>query len=327
MTYQILALSGGGFLGLYTACVLAEIEQHSGRPIHSQFDLIAGTSIGGIIALGLAAGTPAATIRDAMVKKGPEIFGDKPPPQTGAGRALALRTNAFRAGYRPEPLREVIETIVGNGRKIGDLRQRVVVPAVNLTKGAPQVFKTSHHETFVRDWRLDVADVVLATSAAPTFFPLHRIGGELFADGGLYANAPDQVALHEAEHFLGWDAADVSMLSIGTTTVQFSFSNTVSVDMGWMAWMEGQRLPSVMISSQQMIVQEMLRHRLGERYLRIDQRQSPQQERFLGLDVASPGSILDLRGLAEASAREHLAKPRLQAMLGREAPVPAFFNN
>jgi patatin-like phospholipase/acyl hydrolase len=327
MTYQILALSGGGFLGLYTACVLAEIEQHSGRPIHSQFDLIAGTSIGGIIALGLAAGTPAATIRDAMINKGPEIFGDKPPPQTGVGRTLALRTNAFCAGYRPEPLREVIEMVVGKGRKIGDLRQRVVVPAVNLTKGAPQVFKTSHHETFVRDWRLDVADVALATSAAPTFFPLHRIGGELFADGGLYANAPDQVALHEAEHFLGWDPADVSMLSIGTTTAQFSFSNTVSADMGWMAWMEGQRLPSVMISSQQMIVQEILRHRLGERYLRIDQRQSPQQERFLALDVASPGSILDLRGLAEASAREHLAKPGLQAMLGREAPVPAFFNN
>jgi patatin-like phospholipase/acyl hydrolase len=327
MAYQILALSGGGFLGLYTACVLAELEQSSGRPIHAQFDLIAGTSIGGIIALGLAAGTPAAAIRDAIVEKGPEIFRPKPPPQTGPGRFLALGGNALRAGYRPEPLRETIERIVGKGRKVGDLRQRVIVPAVNLTKGGPQVFKTSHHETFVRDWRLEVADVALATSAAPTFFPLHRIGGELFADGGLYANAPDHLALHEAEHFLGWAPTEVSMLSIGTTTSQFSFSNTVPADMGWMAWMEGQRLPSVMISSQQIVAQEMLRHRLGDRYLRIDQKQSPQQERFLGLDVASPGAILDLRGLAEASAREHLAKPTLQSMLSHQAPAPTFFNN
>ena len=327
MAYQVLSLSGGGFLGLYTACVLAELEEHSGRPIHTQFDLIAGTSIGGIIALGLAAGTPAAVIRETMVEKGPAIFRAKPPPQTGLGRFLALGGNAARAGYRPGPLHEAIEQIVGKGRKVGDLVQRLIVPAVNLTKGGPQVFKTSHHATFVRDWRLDVVDVALATSAAPTFFPLHRIGGELFADGGLYANAPDHLALHEAEHFLGWHPKDVSMLSIGTTTSQFSFSNTVPSDMGWMAWMQDQRLPNVMISSQQIVAQEMLRHRLGDRYLRIDQKQSPQQERFLGLDVATPGSILDLRGLAEASAREHLAKPALQSMLLHRAPAPIFFNN
>lgn len=326
MAYQILALSGGGFLGLYTACVLAELERSSGTPLHEQFDLIAGTSIGGIIALGLAAGTPAAAIRDAMIEAGPRIFRATPPPQTGAGRVLALAGSALRAGYRPQPLRAAIERIVGRGRRVGDLRQRTIVPTVNLTKGGPQIFKTSHHETFVRDWRLEVADVALATSAAPTFFPLHRIGGELFADGALYANAPDHLALHEAEHFLGWRAADVAMLSLGTTTSQFSFSNTVGADMGWVGWMAGQRLPNVMIASQQIVAQEMLRHRLGGRYRRIDQKQSPQQERFLGLDVASPGAMLDLRGLAEASAREHLATPGLRRMLDHRAPPPTFFH-
>ena len=62
-----------------------------------------------------------------------------------------------------------------------------------------------------------IVDAALATSAAPTFFPVHRIKGELFADGGLYANAPDQLALHEAEYFLEVGLPDIAMLSIGTT--------------------------------------------------------------------------------------------------------------
>ena len=56
VAFQILSLSGGGFLGLYTAAMLAELEERSGKPLNQCFDLIAGTSIGGIIALGLAAG-------------------------------------------------------------------------------------------------------------------------------------------------------------------------------------------------------------------------------------------------------------------------------
>ena len=69
MTFQI--LSGGGFLGLYTAATLAELEEHSGNSIADHFDLIAGTSIGGNHALGLAARTPAAKIRDAFIRNGP----------------------------------------------------------------------------------------------------------------------------------------------------------------------------------------------------------------------------------------------------------------
>src|SRR5262249_33903737 len=152
--------------------------------------------------------------------------------------------------------------------------------------GSPQVFKTDHHPTFVRDWRLPLVDVALATSAAPTFFPLHRIGSELFADGGLYANSPDQLALHQAEHFLEQELADISLLSIGTTTSKFSFSNAASTDLGWIGWMENQRLPRVMIAAQQLNADFMLGHRLKDRYLRIDHDQSPEQERQLALDSA-----------------------------------------
>jgi patatin-like phospholipase/acyl hydrolase len=326
VTFQILSLSGGGFLGLYTAAVLAELETTTKGRIADHFDLLAGTSVGGIIALGLAARTPAEDIRSAFVEHGPKIFSAERPPQADLLKKLSLRKNAFRAKYGTAGLRAIIDRIVGSEVKLGSLRHRVIVPAVNLTKGAPQVFKTDHHPTFVRDWRLPVVDVALATAAAPTFFPLHQIGGELFADGGLYANAPDQIAVHEAEHFLHQSIDDVRLLSIGTTTSKFSFSNSATANLGWIGWMDNQRLPRVMIAAQQLNADYMLHQRLGERYLRIDHEQSAEQERYLALDVASEGAIGDLQALAEASIREHLGRRFLPDILTHIAAPAIFYN-
>ena len=82
MSFQILSLSGGGFLGLYTVSVLAELERQVRRPIASCFDLLAGTSVGGIIALGLAAERPASDIKHAFESYGTRIFSDRPAPTT-----------------------------------------------------------------------------------------------------------------------------------------------------------------------------------------------------------------------------------------------------
>ena len=182
------------------------------------------------------------------------------------------------------------------------------------------------HGRLVRDWKLLVTDVALATSAAPTFFPLHRIGGELFTDGGLYANSPDQLALHEATHFLGQNATDIRLLSIGTTTSKFSFSNSSSIDLGWMGWMDNQRLPRVMLAAQQLNTDYMMKHILRDQYLRIDHEQSPEQERYLGLDVASSGAINDLQALAEASIRTNLGGIFLREALTHVAAAPTFFH-
>jgi patatin-like phospholipase/acyl hydrolase len=327
VAFQILSLSGGGFLGLYTISVLASLEEAAGGSIADRFDLIAGTSVGGIIALGLAARVPAKKIRDTFIQDGPEIFSAVPPPQTWVRKKLALKDNAAHAKYSSTNLRNTIEKLVGKRLTVGQLRHRVMVPAINLTKGSPQVFKTAHHPTFVRDWQLAVTDVALATSAAPTFLPLHKIGDELFSDGGLYVNSPDELALHEALHFLNQPIDQVYMLSVGTTTSKFSFSNSASVDLGWMGWMDNQRLPRVMISAQQLNADYVLRHRLQDRYLRIDHDQSPEQERSLALDVASPGAISDLCALAESSVRTHLGKGILPAMLKHKASDAIFFNH
>jgi patatin-like phospholipase/acyl hydrolase len=324
MPFQILCLSGGGFLGLYTIELLARLEEEIGTGIANCFDLIGGTSIGGILALALAGGKSASEIRDALVREGPKIFGRAPPPQTKLGQLVELRKSAGHAKYRADALKATISQVVGDETLIGDLQHPVVIPAVNLTKGSPQVFKTPHHPTFVRDRLLRVVDVALATSAAPTYFPIHRIGGELFCDGGLYANAPDAIAVHEAEHFFRQALADVRLLSIGTTTAKFSFSNAGGEDLGWLGWMSGARLTSVMIAAQQLNSDFMLSHRMGNNYLRIDHEQSKEQERQLALDVATEAACRDLAGLAEASARKYLPRPTLVAMLKHRAELPKF---
>ncbi len=325
MAFQILSLSGGGFLGLYTAAVLAELEERSGRRLTDCFDLIAGTSIGGIIALGLAAGRSAADICAAFKKHGPEIFPGHP-PFTKAGWLYRFARNVPAPLYQAAALRRTVERIVGVETVMSDLSRPVVIPAVNLTKGGPKVFKTGHNRRFVLDWRLKVVDVALATSAAPTYFPAHRIGDELFADGGMFANSPDMIAMHEAEMFLDVARDDIRVLSVGTTTTDFAMSSSLEPNMGVMGWMRNQRLTNVMIGCQQALTNDMMRHVLGERYLRIDRRQADEQRAELALDAATAGAISNLLAIAGASFAEVSADPSLGEMLAHNAPPFAFVN-
>jgi hypothetical protein len=79
-----------------------------------------------------------------------------------------------------------------------------------------------------------------------------------------------------------------------------------------------------MIASQQHSVDFMMRHRLGDRYLRLDADQSKEQERHLALDVATAAAQKTIRGLASATVQSCLNDPRLQAFLAHEAPAPVF---
>lgn len=326
MTFQVLALSGGGFLGLYSVTVLAEIEKLQGRSVASSFDLLAGTSVGGIVALGLAADTPANAIQAAFERHGQQIFSNRPPPTTPFGAFRDILRGACSSKYEAEVLKETIVEIVGPDTRVGELRHPVLIPAINLSKGKPQIFKTSHHPDFRLDLNLRVVDVALATSAAPTYFPLAEIGDSLFADGGLYANSSDLLALHEATHFFKADEGSVRILSIGTTTAQFSFGHSKTRSFGITHWFRGQRLMNVIIASQQKSVDYMVRHRLGDRYVRLDAAQSKEQERMLGLDVATDEAQKTIRALAAATVQENINNPMLREMLNNQAP-PATFHH
>jgi predicted acylesterase/phospholipase RssA len=316
--FQILCLTGGGFLGLYTAIVLAALESEAKRPLAHSFDLICGTSIGGILALGLAYEVPAATIVAEFEKRGEEIF-----PR---GRARLLR-RAFSAAYSPIPLRSVVQSLLGDNRLLGEAIHPVLVPAVSLTKGSAQVFKTPHHPRFQMDWKLNPVDVAMATSAAPTIFPLARIGDNLYADGGLFANAPDLMAVHEARTFFeGVDVSDIHILSVGTTSQNFTFGHAGGTNLGIMGWARQFRLLRVIMSSQQKLVDDMIRHMLGDRYFRVDAAQSPQQSAELGLDKASRDAIQTLGALAANSVQEIISDARIADFLAHTAAPPRYFH-
>jgi hypothetical protein len=128
-----------------------------------------------------------------------------------------------------------------------------------MTKGKVQMFKTAHHPDFMNDYKLGAVDIAMATSAAPLYFPMAEVGNSNFIDGGVVANAPDLCAVHEAINFLDQKLEEITVLSIGTTTSKFSLPSSLGRFFGQRHWLENQRLASTVISSQQQLVDSMLR--------------------------------------------------------------------
>jgi len=307
--FQSLALTGGGYRGLFTARVLEVLEEQNGAPIGRCFDLIAGTSIGGIVALAAAFEVPMSKVVATFTARGPEIF--------PVGR-LSRTAQFFRKWHRPRyataALKEVIEELLPSTLTLRDAKHPVAVPAVNVTQARPQIFKTRHHENWIRDLKLPVQSVALATSAAPTFFSLAEVDGHLYVDGGLFANAPDLIAIHEAETFFGVSVQDMRILSIGTTTQSYSLSFENGREYGILDWMRKNRLFSITISAQQQFFEQIAKHRLGDRYFRIDEEPSAEQAADLGLDVATPAATRTLAALGAKAATDAFG-PRMKVFL------------
>lgn len=315
--FQALALTGGGYRGLFTAQALALMEEDCGSPIGRRFDLLAGTSIGGIVALAAAFEVPMAKVVDVFVTRGEEIFPSHEKPRRLPSKLWDLWKYRSKARYITAPLRSVITELIPEDATLGDALHPLVIPAVNVSEGKPQVFKTRHVAEWKRDWKLKAVDVALATAAAPTFFELAEVGNNRYADGGLFANAPDLIALHEAEHFFDVSREAFRLLSIGTTTQKYSVSHSAGRDFGVMDWMAGQRLLNVIISSQQQFVDQVVSHRLGDRYLRIDQLPSNEQAADLGLDIANHAARTTLMALADKAVTDILGS-KLQVYLKHE---------
>lgn len=326
MPFRILALSGGGYRGLYTAHILAEFEKKAGKPIARCFDLIAGTSIGGILALGLAMEVPAAAIRDKFIADGESIFSAREKPRGLFSNIRDIARFIWKPKYDAAALRKTIEDVLGEDVNLGAAKHRVIVPAINMSTGAVQVFKTAHHKTFVRDHQLRMVDIGLATSAAPTIFPMARVGNWNFVDGGLFANAPDFCALHEANHFLDVARDEIQILSVGTTTTRYSLANSSGTNFGAFQWLIGGRLLSTTISAQQQLTEFTLVHLLGDRFIRVDQQQSHEQAEELGLDVATKNARDTILGLADATVQRTIVDRRIIDILAGTAVPAAFFH-
>jgi patatin-like phospholipase/acyl hydrolase len=222
--FRILSIDGGGVRGILPAKVLAEFERRylNGASIGNYFDLIAGTSTGGIIALALATGLPASQILDLYVCHGEDVF-PAPKWHVWAGRGAArLFWELGHYRYRREPLEALLRQIFGN-KLLGEAQRRLCVPSFDGFTEV-HVFKTPHHPDFRKDWREDMISVALATAAAPTFFPVYSNSGRHFADGGVWANDPVMIALVDAlsAHMLARRSVHVLSLGCGDAEMVMS---------------------------------------------------------------------------------------------------------
>lgn len=299
MTFRILCLDGGGIKGVFTAAVLARLEESTGLRTLDHFDLIAGTSTGGILAIGLGLGLSAQELLDFYVQRGPIIF-----PSTGR---IAKTAGVFRQIFSGPKLsgnvlREELVAVLGD-RKFGESKARLLIPAYDAVGSRIYVFKTAHLPRFVNDIKLPAADVALATSAAPTYFAAASIlHGGRFVDGGVWANCPAMVAITEAVAMLGQSIEDIRLLSVGTTSEPFSIAKHDKASA--LQWNVG--LLDLMFEAQAAAVKAQASVFLGSRMHRIDY--SATSGRF-PMDDASERAINDLAvlGRSEAEKQANLA--------------------
>lgn len=305
---QILALSGGGFRGLYTARVLELLEKRlsGGRILRDAFDLIAGTSIGGIIAIAVARGVPAAKIRSALQDHGPRIFGAK------------KAKGALAAMYAAEPLREAIEAIIGAARiSLADLNTAVYIPAVNRTTGAATAFVRVPGRKGAFDG-VALVDVAMATAAAPIYFPVHAVGSDEYVDGGLYANAPDLGAVAFAMEAFAQSQDNLHMLSIGTTSAPAGQDPLADADRGGLDWLSGIELVNLTFAAQETHTQSICARLLRRRYVRLNRDQQPAHVSKLGLDKADNAAAKILLALADATVHD-MTSGQIDGLLGHRA--------
>lgn len=150
-SFRILSIDGGGIRGILPAAILAEFERKylGGDSAGDYFDLIAGTSTGGIIALGLSIGVPASKILELYLEHGAEIFPAAAPPFKSIKRFWAKLRSLDHYQYSREPLERELRQIFGT-LTFNDAQRRLCIPSFDGFTEV-NVFKTPHHP----DFRLD----------------------------------------------------------------------------------------------------------------------------------------------------------------------------
>jgi patatin-like phospholipase/acyl hydrolase len=204
MALRILAIDGGGIRGYFAVHVLERIQQEHGVRFAHTFDLICGTSTGAIIAAALATEYPLENVKKLYEDRGSHIF----------QRATGSIGGLLRAKYDIARLRSELLEVFGD-RMLTQTVARLLIPATDIGNGQVHVFKSAYSGDFVRDKNVRIADAVLASCAAPTYFAPAYVDPYLLADGGLWANNPALVGYVEAITRLGASPSDVRLLSIG----------------------------------------------------------------------------------------------------------------
>jgi len=296
---RILSIDGGGIRGLVPAIVLADLERRAGRPAHELFDLVAGTSTGGIIACGLVHPTAPRSgeqLAELYREDGPRIF------RLPLGQRIGTGFGLFDERYGTDGIDEVLERELGDAT-LASARRDLLLTAYDLESRQPYLYKS---------WRpgaerQTLREAARATSAAPTYFePLRAVDprtGERMSliDGAVFANNPSLCALAEVRR-RGLPGAP-RLVSLGTGELTRRIPHEEAADWGLAEWVRP--VLDVVFDGVADTVDYQALHLLDGRYdrfqVRLDRGASD------ALDDAGPENVRRLDALARRLLAERAA--------------------
>lgn len=301
---SILCVDGGGIRGIIPATFLREIEACAGKPVCALFDIVAGTSTGGILAAALsmpdARGRPKYTADDVLKlyhAYGGEIF------HRGIIRKATTLGGLAGPKYSPRALERVLAEYLG-GARLNETLTEILVTAYDMSSSTPWFFKTSFAKTHrgIEDNPL-LTQVAYATAAAPTYFPPLTLGRLCLVDGGVFASNPAMCAYAQAKQLYPYER-DFLLVSLGTGE---HVQNRPCVEVerwgiaGWAV-----PITEVMLNSSSATVDYQLRRILGgESYARFQMRLTAEAA---AMDDASPENLRRLQMIADQAVRDQSAE-------------------
>jgi hypothetical protein len=318
--FKILSIDGGGIKGLYSASILKRLEEKSKKKSGDCFDMICGTSTGGIIALGLASGKEASDLVDLYNLNGNKIF---PTAKYKIFRFFQKRWNGakqvlFWGKFSAKPLTRILKENFGT-TTLGELNNLVCIPSFNLISGMPRVFKFPHKEGgFFMDKKIPLVDAALATSAAPTYLPIHNYKDTLYIDGGVWANNPTQCGLLEAlDYFVGDDKeyTHVEILSVASISQASGWASGIRKRRSFIGWKS--KLIQTSMDGQAFFTDFFLKKALKKidprsRYERLESpKLSSEQMEVLEMDRTDKKALKTLRSLGDQDGYTHANNPKV----------------
>ncbi|MCY3551752.1 MAG: CBASS cGAMP-activated phospholipase [Candidatus Poribacteria bacterium] len=291
-TFHILALDGGGTRGMYTAQLLAKIEEAFGTRIKTCFDLIAGTSTGAIIAGAAVSDIPMTDIVQLFETETPYIF-----------RRRWYRIPLFLSKYPSEQLAQVIAKHIP-ATPLGQIATPLMITSSEIAKSEVHIFRSNYGSRYSEGTpptskEVCLREAILASCAAPTFFAPKSVDDLLLADGCLWANNPSTIAATEALSVFRKEARKIRMLSIGTghSTNMYRQRRGWGFITGW----GGAKLTSYVMTLQAQASAHIAKLLLKGNYLRIN----PEIDRW---EIDTLTRLDDLKSLAERDFEKYAAE-------------------
>jgi patatin-like phospholipase/acyl hydrolase len=283
---RVLSIDGGGIRGLIPALVLTEIEERSGKRIWELFDLIAGTSTGGILACALCAPDPlpAEQLVGLYEDEGPKIF------DRSVWQRIRSAEGLLDEKYDAAALDRALERFLSD-KRLAETKPDLLIPAYNMGDPGPYFFKSRKAREEGEDYAL--SEVARATSAAPTYFEPFQLSGEALVDGGVFATNPAMCAVAEVMRFQ--PTADLLLLSLGTGQRTHKRSFDEIENWGLVEW--AKPILDVVFDGVSDAVDYQLQHVLDEGHywrLQVELTQASDE-----MDNANVENLADLRAQAE----------------------------